>query len=210
MQVFENISERNKKILLRNFEATRLFYRKNSNILQNIKSDSLVGIIVYGSLQIIKTDYNGDRSLIEELEENDIFGTIISHIRGNEYEVITKEDTMLYILDYNQIMNLNLNTDSYNQFIKNLLQITSSKMQEKNERIEILTKKTIRNRLLEYFNIARSNHGSRVIYLPSTFTDLADYLAIDRCAMTRELKYLKEEGLIEIKGRRITLLYDKV
>ena len=110
MQVFENISERNKKILLRNFEATRLFYRKNSNILQNIKSDSLIGIIVYGSLQIIKTDYNGDRSLIEELEENDIFGTIISHIKGNEYEVITKEDTMLYILDYNQIMNLNLNT----------------------------------------------------------------------------------------------------
>lgn len=210
MQVFENISERNKKILLRNFEATRLFYRKNSSILQNIKSDSLIGIIVYGSLQIIKTDYNGDRSLIEELEENDIFGTIISHIKGNEYEVITKEDTMLYILDYNQIMNLNLNTESYNQFIKNLLQITSSKMQEKNERIEILTKKTIRNRLLEYFNITRTNHGSRIIYLPFTFTDLAAYLAIDRCAMSRELKYLKEEGLIEIKGRRITLLYDKV
>ena len=107
-------------------------------------------------------------------------------------------------------MNLNLNTESYNQFIKNMLQIISSKIQEKNERIEILTKKTIRNRLLEYFNITRSNYGSKIIYLPFTFTDLADYLAIDRCAMSRELKYLKEEGLIEIKGRRITLLYDKI
>ena len=192
------------KILLKRF------YRKNSNILPYIKSSNLIGIIVYGSLQIIKTDYNGDQSLIEELKQNDIFGTIISHINGNEYEIITKEDTLLYILDYEQILNLNLNTESYNQFIKNLLQITSSKMQEKNERIEILTKKTIRNRLLEYFNIARANYGTKVIYLPFSFSDLADYLAVDRCAMTRELKYLKEEGLITTKGRRITLLYDKI
>ena len=210
MEPFQNISSRNQKILLRYFEASQLFFKKNSSILQNIKGDNLIGIIVYGSLQITKTDYNGNISLIEELEENDIFGTLISHINSNEYEIITKEDTLIYVFDYNQVMNLNLNMESYNQFIKNMLQIISSKMQEKNERIEILTKKTIRNRLLEYFNITRSNYGSKIIYLPFTFTDLADYLAIDRCAMSRELKYLKEEGLIEIKGRRITLLYDKI
>ena len=210
MEPFQNIGSRNQKILLRYFEASQLFFKKNSSILQNIKGDNLIGIIVYGSLQITKTDYNGNISLIEELEENDIFGTLISHINSNEYEIITKEDTLIYVFDYNQVMNLNLNMESYNQFIKNMLQIISSKMQEKNERIEILTKKTIRNRLLEYFNITRSNYGSKIIYLPFTFTDLADYLAIDRCAMSRELKYLKEEGLIEIKGRRITLLYDKI
>lgn len=210
MEPFQNISSRNQKILLRNFEASKLFFKKNSSIFQNVIGDNLIGIIVYGSLQIIKTDYNGNQSLIEELNENDIFGAIISHINSNEYEIITKEDTLLYVFDYDQVLNLNLNTESYNQFLKNILQITTSKMQEKNERIEILTKKTIRNRLLEYFNITSSNHGSRIIYLPFTFTDLADYLAIDRCAMSRELKYLKEEGLIAIKGRRITLLYDKV
>ncbi len=210
MEPFQNISSRNQKILLRNFEASQLFFKKNSSIFQNVIGDNLIGIIVYGSLQIIKTDYNGNQSLIEELNENDIFGAVISHINSNEYEIITKEDTLLYVFDYDQVLNLNLNTESYNQFLKNILQITTSKMQEKNERIEILTKKTIRNRLLEYFNITSSNHGSRIIYLPFTFTDLADYLAIDRCAMSRELKYLKEEGLIAIKGRRITLLYDKV
>ena len=210
MEPFQNISSRNQKILLRNFEASKLFFKKNSSIFQNVIGDNLIGIIVYGSLQIIKTDYNGNQSLIEELNENDIFGAVISHINSNEYEIITKEDTLLYVFDYDQVLNLNLNTESYNQFLKNILQITTSKMQEKNERIEILTKKTIRNRLLEYFNITSSNHGSRIIYLPFTFTDLADYLAIDRCAMSRELKYLKEEGLIAIKGRRITLLYDKV
>ena len=84
-----------------------------------------------------------------------------------------------------------------------------TKTEEKNERIEILTKKTIRNRLLEYFTIMSNKHGTKFIYLPFNYTDLADYLAIDRCAMSRELKNLKEEGFIEIKGKRITLLYEK-
>ena len=61
---------------------------------------------------------------------------------------------------------------------------------------------------MEYFNIVSKKRGSRHIYIPSTFTDLADYLAIDRSAMSRELKYLKEERLIEIKDKRITLLYN--
>ena len=79
--------------------------------------------------------------------------------------------------------------------------------QNSEERIEILTKKTIRDKLLEYFNIYRKKHASKIIYLPFSFTDLADFLAVDRSAMTRELKNLKEEGFIETKGRRITLLY---
>ena len=48
---------------------------------------------------------------------------------------------------------------------------------------------------------------SKIIYLPFSFTDLADYLAIDRCAMSRELKNLKNEGFIEIKNKKIHLLY---
>ena len=49
--------------------------------------------------------------------------------------------------------------------------------------------------------------GSKYIYLPYNFSDLANYLSIDRSAMSRELGYLKEEGFISIKGKRITLLY---
>ena len=96
---------------------------------------------------------------------------------------------------------------SYNRFLKNLLDIVTQRIQEKNERIEILTKNTIRNKLLEYFHIYSKKHGTKYVYLPFTFSDLADYLAVDRSAMSRELKYLKEEGFIEVKGKRITRLY---
>ena len=87
--------------------------------------------------------------------------------------------------------------------------MTKTKVREKeiNDRINILTKKTIRNKLLKYFDILHRKNNSRIIYLTITYTELADYLAIDRSAMTREIKNLKDEGFISITGKRITLLY---
>ena len=207
--LFNQISSGNQEKLLRILEAETLNFKKDSPILSIIKNDNFIGIILTWCVQIIRTDHNGVRTIIEELEENDIFGSTISSIKNSEYDIITKEDTKTIIIDYKNIINFPDNNKSYySQFIKNLLEITTAKIEAKNERIEILTKKTIRNKLLEYFSIISKKHGTKYIYLPFTFTDLADYLAIDRSAMSRELKYLKEEGFIEIKGKRITLLYE--
>ena len=204
---FYNIDEIDKEQLLKQLETVTFEFPKNNTILEKIKNDNFIGIIIDGLVQIIKTDYNGNRTIIEELSENSMFGSRISSLSNKEYSIITKEDTRIIIIDYDQILRCNVNSNYYNQFIKNLLDITINSVNSKNERIEILTKKTIRNKLLEYFRIVSSKNNSRNIYLPFTFTDLADYLAIDRSAMTRELKYLKEEGFIQIKNKRITLLY---
>ena len=83
----------------------------------------------------------------------------------------------------------------------------SKKILDNNERIEILTNKSIRNKLLAYFKMMYKKNNSKVIYLPFSLTDLADYLCVDRSAMSRELKNLKDEGFIEIKNKKIKLLY---
>ena len=49
--------------------------------------------------------------------------------------------------------------------------------------------------------------GSKVFTIPLTFTELANYLSVDRSAMTREIKNLKDDGFIKTNGRKITLLY---
>lgn len=208
MNLFNNINEKNKKKLLRLLESNTLFIKKDTNILNTIKNNYSLCIIIDGFVQIIKIDYNGNKIIEEELYEDDIFGAFLLPLNNNEYEILAKENTKIIEIDYERIMNCRENNKSfYNEFIKNLLQIIIDKINKKNERIEILTKKTIRNKLLEYFKINAKKHGSKYVYLPFNFTDLADYLAVDRSAMSRELKYLKEEGFIEIKGKRITLLY---
>ena len=189
-------------------EANIFTFKKDTTILSKTKQENIIGIVVFGCIQIVRNDYNGNRIVNEELYENSVFGSTISSISNSEYDIITKEETKIIIIEYNRIISSNLN-DCYflNQFIKNLLQIMSNKMRLKNERIEIITKKTIRNKLLEYFKITSKKTGSKNIYLPFNFKELADYLAIDRSAMTRELKNLKDEGFIEINQKKITLLY---
>ena len=210
VNLFEGISESSQEKILKSLEANTFTFKKNNTILNSIKKDNIIGIILEGYIEIVKTDYNGNRTIIDDLYENDIFGSDMSSISNNEYSIQTREDTKIIIIYFNEIINNDLNTPYYTQFIKNLLTIMSTKMKTINDRIEILANKTIRNKLLAYFKIMSNKNKSSVIYLPYTFTDLADYLGVDRSAMYRELKSLKDDGLITTKNRRITLnLYDE-
>ena len=74
-------------------------------------------------------------------------------------------------------------------------------------RVELLTKRSTRDKLIGYFTLLSSKSFSKSFTLPFSLTDLADYLSVDRSAMMRELKLLKEDGFIEKTGNRITLLY---
>lgn len=205
---FKDITPNNKGKLLKLLETSNFTYQKGVNIAYLFKDKESIGLVIKGSLDIIRIDYNGTRTIIETIYEEEILGTSLTSLLSNDYEIITREDTKILWLDYNVILGINdVKYTYYNQFIKNLLMIALEKNTLKNERIEILTQKTIRNKLLEYFRIEALKNRSKIIYLKSTWQDLADYLAIDRCAMTRELKYLKEEGFISVKGRVITLLY---
>ena len=208
VNLFDKISNSNKKKLLRLLDADTLIVNKDAKVLSTLKNDNVIGIVLSGLIHVIRTDYNGNRTLIEELEENDVFGSLLFTFNSEELEMIAKEETRIIVIDYSSIIaTTSTRYDFYNQFMQNLLLLLSSKMQEKNERIGILTKKTIRDKLLEYFRLRSKKTGSRNIYLPFTFKELADYLAVDRSAMSRELGYLKDEGLIETIGKRIVLKY---
>lgn len=208
ISLFKDITPDNKSKLLKILETSNFTYQRGVNIAYLFKDKESIGLVIDGSLDIIRIDYNGTRTIIETIYDDEILGTSLTSLLSNDYEIITREDTKILWLDYKVILGINdIKYSYYNQFIKNLLMIALEKNTQKNERIEILTQKTIRNKLLEYFRIEALKNRSKIIYLKSTWQDLADYLAIDRCAMTRELKNLKEEGFVSVKGRVITLLY---
>lgn len=206
--LFNGITGKNKEKLLSYLETYTINYKKNMTILSDFKKDNIICVITSGSLIITRIDANGTRTIIEELDEGSVFGTTYSAINNNEYEIRTTEDVSLLIFDFDNIINFDENRLSYyTQFLKNLNKILFEKLAKNNDRIEVLTNKSTRDKLLAYFNMMSRKNGSRIIYLPFSYTDLADYLAVNRSAMTRELTNMKVEGLIETKGRRIKLLY---
>ncbi|MBR2711722.1 MAG: Crp/Fnr family transcriptional regulator [Bacilli bacterium] len=206
---FEDISKKNQKKLLWLLESKEEDFTKGTSINSYYKNTNIVGIIISGAVQIVRANSSGVHNIIEELREDEVFTTGMN-IYSNEIEIIAIEDTKVIIIDYDYIIsNINNEKQYFNKFIKNMFQIYNEKLKEKNERLEILSKKSIRNKLLTYFEIQYNKRGSKYIYLPFNFKDLAEYLSIDRAAMSRELKSLKDEGFIETKSKRITLLYKK-
>ncbi len=183
-------------------------FNKNQEILPTIKNENIIGIILEGHAQIINMEYNGNEILIENLFKDDIFGSNISSTNNENYQLISKKDTAVLVIDYDKLLNpLNFKYPYFNIFFRNLFDIINSKFRERNDRVRILEKKQIREKLLEYFEIQHKKSRLRNIYLPFTFKDLADYIAVDRSAMFRELKHLKDERLIKVDNRKITLLY---
>lgn len=185
-------------------------FKKNQEVLSTLKNGNIFGIILSGFAQIINIEYNGNEIIEETLVENSVFGSNISATNAENYQIIAKEPTEVLVIDYDKLINpVNLKFDYFNIFFRNLFDIINIKFKEKNERIRILEQKQIRNKLLEYFEIEHKKTRLKYINLPFAFRDLADYLAINRSAMFRELRYLKDEKFIEINNRKITLLYKK-
>jgi CRP-like cAMP-binding protein len=207
--LFENISLKNKEKLFKIFRASTVKFTKGLNIIDYMDRTNSIGIIDSGSIDIVQTDYDGNETLIDELSTNDIFGsTIYSIVLSDECSIVTKENTIVTFIDYREIENAEfIKSDFYITFVQNLLTIIFEQMSIKNKRIDILTKKTIRNKLLTYFKQLSKEQGTKNITLPFNLSTLARYISVDRSAMIRELKYLKEEGIIDQKTKKIRLYY---
>lgn len=206
--LFENINEQNIKKIKRFLRATTIKYPKNVNILSNVNQDDFIAIIDIGSVQFESTDYNGNKSIIETINEKGTFASIAIPVDNEDITCITKEATQITYIEYDSITNDEIiKTDSYIIFIKNLIKILSDQVNERNNRIEILTKKTTRDKLLEYFKQQEKQCGNKTFTIPISFTELSNHLSVDRSAMTREISYLKDDGFIKTNGRKITLLY---
>ena len=208
ISIFKNISDEDISKLLKCFEVKERSFKKDATIMTFVGNTSTVGIIIKGKAELIRNDYNGNRTIIETLEEGEIFGDVFSNYNIDELSVKAVEETNILFIDFYHITKRCKKACPYHsKVVENTLNILSQKIATINERIEVLAKRTTREKLLAYFEIMSKKNLSKKFYLTLTYTDLADYLGVDRSAMQRELKNLKEDELIKTKGKQITLLY---
>lgn len=205
---FDNLSKSQISRLFNLLGVHMYKYNKNEEILPTIKHENIIAIILSGYAQILYIEYTGNEIVMENLYKNSLFGTNISATNDDNCQIIAIDPTEVLVIDYNKLLNeQNLKYSYFNIFLQNLFNITSIKLKERNERVKILEKKQIRDKLLEFFEIEYKKTLSKSILLPFSLKDLADYIAVNRSAMFRELKHLKDDKIIEMKNRRIILLY---
>lgn len=203
--LFKNIPSEDLSNLVRSLNGRTIVFKKDMTILSNLNNINEIGIVISGKASIIKIDYNGNRTIITDLFKNDIFGGCFSDYMNEEMSVIADEDTEVLFIEFDKI--LRKNGAHHLNLIENMLDILMKKVNSYNRRIEVLNQRSIRDKLLSFFHILEKEQASSSVKLPFNYTVLADYLAVDRSAMMRELKNLKDEQIIKVEKRTITLIY---
>ena len=184
-------------------------FRKNQTITTYIQKRNQVCIILNGEADLVRYDLNCNKSIIEHFTKNDIFGEAFYIVTtNNELSVEAKKNCEVLFFIYDNIhQKCRINCKFHQTLSENFSNLILNKVMDLNTRVEILSKRSIREKLRTYFNILSTRNLSQTFSLPFSLTDLADYLSVDRSAMMRELKSLKDEGFIEKNGNRLTLLY---
>lgn len=185
----------------RNFQAEELVYDFSTP-----KTDA-VGVIERGTASVIRIDSEGVSTVLEELGPGGVFGRVLAFDSMGEdsLEVVCRAPCEVLFIDYPHIMKRCENACTHHSIlVQNMLQLMLEKAQALSERVDVLSRRTIREKLLCYFRHMAGKGGT--FLLPFSLSTLADYIATDRSAMMRELKKLREEGLVRSDGRRFTLL----
>ena len=180
-------------------------FKKNESITSYITNRNYIFILLQGEADLVHYEINGSMSIIEHFSKNTIFGDAFhSFHNSNELVVVAKKKCHVLSFDYREILRMEqLNFKEINTIISQLM---FNKIAMLNHRITLLTRRTIREKLLSYFAFNSTRQYSRTFTLTVSYTDLAQYLSVDRSAMMREISHLIDDGIIYKSGREISLL----
>ncbi|MGB8454966.1 MAG: Crp/Fnr family transcriptional regulator [Anaerocolumna sp.] len=177
-------------------------YIKNQTIILTGSEISSIGIILKGSVQVIREDIMGNRMIVTSLGEGEIFGETFAcaGILESPVSVVATEACRILMIAVNRIVTPCSNACSFHsRLITNLLQLLAEKNLYLNNKMELLSKRTIRGKIMAYLTLEAERHHSNSFEIPLNRNELADYLCIDRSAMSREISKLKKEGMIEFQ-----------
>lgn len=204
----------NKKNFIENFKhncnrvQTKKFI-KGETVTTYIEKRNQICIVLSGEIDLIRYDFNGNKTIIGHFVDDDIFGEVFFPANtNNELFAIARKNSEILFFTYDTLFTkCRRNCDFHKTLTSSLSELFLSKIVELNLRIEILTKRNTRSKILSYFEILSKGSLRKTFTLPYSYTDLADFLSVDRSAMMRELKLLIDEGFIKKNGSKITLLY---
>lgn len=207
--LFENISASDCSRMIDCFHSVTAVLAAEQEIdILNEFCGSLA-IVLSGSVEISRIDFNGRKSILEIIEKNEMFGRLYSFSPEEHDTIIAKclRPAEILFIPNEQIERQCENAcQCHTRLISNLLDLMSKKTNTLSARVGILSQRTIREKLISYFYQVAAAFGSNEFQLPYSMTTLADYLCVDRSAMTRELRNMKKDGLISAEGKNIKIL----
>ena len=168
-----------------------------------------IGIFLSGSVQMIHIDYYGNRSILSEIGEGEVFAEAFAcaESKALPVTVIANEQCEVMLIDCNHILHTCSNNCGFRQqLIFNLMKDLATKTILFHQRIEITSKRSTREKLMTYLMLQAKRAGSDSFDIPFDRQELADYLEVERSGLSAEISKLKKEGIIDSQKNHFELL----
>ena len=169
---------------------------------------SAVGLVLSGSVSIENDDVWGNKSILDRAGPGQVFGETYACVPGEPLmvSVVAAEEAEILFLDVSRILHVcSIACEFHSKLIRNLLAISAQKNLNLSRRIFHTSSKSIRGRLMSYLSFQAARQGSREFTIPFNRQQLADYLSVDRSAMSNELSKMQREGLLRVERSHFIL-----
>lgn len=207
--LFEGISPEERKGMLGCIGYHLENFRKGDIIAIEEENIRNVGIVLNGSVDMVKEDVWGNKVLVSRMGKDEIFGESFAWGKNKQSAVtfIVSEDARVLVIPLDRVMHSCTNTCAcHHQLVENMVHIIADKNRDLIRKIEVISKRTIREKLLAYLSSQAQSQNSRYFEIPLGRTELAEYLCVDRSALTRELVKMRDDGLIDYDKNCFRLL----
>lgn len=198
--LFTDISETDIEILIKCLSVEERHFNKNDFIFKAGEKITVIGIVLSGGVNIIQEDFWGNRNILAHIGEGQLFGEAFSCAETEKLpvSVVTSDKTDIMLIDNRKIIETCSSSCVFHtKLIKNIIRILAEKNIMLTRKIEHITSRTTREKILSYLSAQAKLTGSSEFSIPFDRQGLADYLAVDRSAMSNELSKLRSEKVLE-------------
>jgi CRP-like cAMP-binding protein len=212
--LFNNLTDTDYKMAMTILNPTSKKYHKGAIILRAGETTTKLGIVLSGSVNIESNDIWGNRSILNHINKGQLFAEVYALLNPEIMlvDVIANTDCEILFLDISKLLsitgttNSNFNKQIANTLLNNLLTITARKNLQLSKRSFHTAKKTIRSRVMSYLNSVSLQAGTNDFSIPYNRQQLADYLNLERTALSKELGKMKKDGLITFHKNHFKIL----
>ncbi len=189
--------------------ARLLSYRKGEYVLRQGEHISEIMILVKGNLHIQKDDYWGNRSILGQISVGEMFGEAYVAPESGALinDVIATEDSDVIFFDVKRIITTCSSACRFHSLVvQNMFFAISEKNRKLVQKLEHMSKRSTREKLISYLSAQARKQNSSAFTIPFNRQQLADFLSVDRSAMSNELCKMRDEGLLEFEKSHFRLL----
>ncbi|MGN8728309.1 Crp/Fnr family transcriptional regulator [Hornefia butyriciproducens] len=209
VELFRDIQIKELQLLLPCLQAREKRYAKGEMICRAGETISELGVVVSGSINVMVNFYWGGSNIFGHFEAGQVFGETYAALPERELlvDVVAAEDCMILFLNLNKLLTTcRRSCVWHHQIIRNLIRLSAEKNLSLSTRMMQTAPKTIRERLSLYLSEQAQHHGRNHFTIPYSRQQLADYLSVDRSALSNELSKMQQDGLIRFHRSEFTLL----